>query len=126
MKTFTILVICLIAVSAFADIGKGDVLLGGSLRFNTSESQDEFYSSGTPLDRTSSGKSVIVNPQTGIFVSNSIEIGLGLKYIYNERKYIEYDKDKKASYTYKSNTHTLTVLPYISKHFKFNDRFTLL
>lgn len=124
MKHFLIL-ISLILCSSFAaqaQIQKGAVSIGGSITYNNQDNEQERTSpTGISIFETESDF-LAIRPEAGIFVSQSLLLGLGIQYEYRYSRNMSTSNDVPGNPSSQKRNLVL-VKPYMQKYYKLADNF---
>lgn len=115
------ILILVLWVNIFAEHQFGDIIIGGRAAYSTQNTAEEFTDTGSERDIERDRESFLVNPHLGYFVSQSVVLGLGLKYEYT---FIKYENLSNASLlsTNERYRSIFSFVPYLSKYFKINDK----
>ena len=114
--------IIIFSLQTKAQIQKGAILLGGSISFNSQDNNLDRLASGVSFLDENETDFLSLQPQAGIFVSESLLLGIGLKYEYQYIKDADYREGNATNFF--SNKANLTLYnAYIQKFFKLTDNF---
>jgi len=124
MKKLLLMVIaCTFFSTINAQVQKGTIILGGDINFNKNNLSQQYtsHSSTSEADKFKTTH-ISISPQCGMFISEFLEVGLGIAYQQNKSKYIEggsssYDDDNQTV-----KTNQFLIYPYITKYGKIAEK----
>ena len=111
-----------VSLNTSAQVQKGAMLIGGSVGFSHSNNEDDIveYDQITGTRNTKTNTFSII-PSFGIFVANSLELGVGAGY--NFSKYENSSTDNSYYSLQETKDRKFIVNPYLSKYFKIAEKF---
>src|SRR5687768_16114017 len=112
MKYFVAAIFLAVSIQSFSQFNKGDKVLGGTLSFNTSKSENSQYGI-VATKSTNFG----IYPSFGILINSNLEIGgvLGYSSGHDEWSATETSTDRKSNY--------FTAGLYVQRYFVISDKF---
>ncbi|MCG8432998.1 MAG: hypothetical protein MJA83_03075 [Gammaproteobacteria bacterium] len=112
--------ISILSLTANAQIQKGAILTGGIVSFSTQDSDEDQTSPTGFTRREYNSDFLILRPKVGIFVSESLLLGLGIQYEYRySRSSTSLDGTQAGFSIQKSNL--ILVNPHIQKYYRLAD-----
>ena len=126
MKNLVLILVILFGITfnSSAQIQKGAMLIGGNVSFNVQERNDGFNTYNFELEDDYYKRTFLVaRPQFGIFINESMMLGIGINYEFTETKskYINIVSYEESKSTQKNNL--IFINPYFKKFFKVKDDF---
>jgi len=128
MKNLILVLIILFGttLNSSAQIQKGAMLIGGNVSFNIQERNEEFRTYSFTLEDDYYKRTFLsARPQFGVFINESMLLGIGINYEFNETKskFIDLTSYEESESTQKSNL--IFFNPYFKKFFKIKEKFFL-
>lgn len=114
------LLISILSLTAKAQIQKGALLTGGSISYNSQENDSEGMTNYGFVKSESDNDLLALRPQIGLFVTESLLIGMGIGYEYRYRKSRTF-RDGTSDFPSSRKSNSFSFNPYLQKFYKLTD-----
>jgi len=126
MKNLVLIFVILIGITfnSSAQIQKGAMLIGGNAYLNIQESNDGFNTYNLELEDNSYKRTdLLVRPQFGVFINESMLLGIGINYEFSKTKSKSINLITFEEYENIHKSNLIFINPYFKKFFKVKDDF---
>ena len=106
-----------------AQIQKGGILIGGNINFNNQENNLQRIASGVTFEDVQENDLFTLQPQAGIFVSQSLLLGLGLEYEYQYFKDVSSRNDRGIVDFFSRKNNLMLLNVFLQNYFSLSDKF---